>query len=44
MVAMLVKKRSVDELVERIRKGKVITKEKVLAESKPCLRGDINFA
>ena len=33
MVAMLTKKRSVDELVSRIQKGKIITKEKVLGES-----------
>lgn len=33
MIAMLVKKRTVDELVERIRHGKVISKERVLHES-----------
>jgi E3 SUMO-protein ligase PIAS1 len=37
MMAVLVKKRSVDELVERIRKGRVITREKVLSESKSTL-------
>ena len=33
MVAMLVKKRSVDELVTRIQRGKIISREKVLGES-----------
>lgn len=36
MVAILVKKLSVEQLVERIRKGPVITKDRVLNESE-CL-------
>jgi hypothetical protein len=38
MVAMLVKKHSVDYLVGRIQKGRVITKDKVLNESESSSR------
>lgn len=38
---MLVKKRSVDELVGCIQKGKVITREKVLGESESCSKPNV---